>query len=149
MKIYIMAREISTKVMEEMVSLGIDPLNVNNANWDAISNYQNLSEDFIREFQNKIDWNNIFYYQVLSEDFIREFQDKVNWDYISIHQALSEDFIREFMFDVNWENIEKRFPNIKKTIEEDILRKNTEIKQMKNDLKEYESMDILDRMEIL
>ena len=43
------------------------------------------------------DWNNIdFYRNKLSEDFIREFQDKVWWNYISEFQKLSEDFIREF-----------------------------------------------------
>ena len=43
----------------------------------------NLSEDFIREFQDKVDWDCISKYQNLSEDFIREFQDKVDWQEIS------------------------------------------------------------------
>ena len=32
----------------------------------------------------------------MSEDFIREFADKVNWNNISEHQALSDEFTREF-----------------------------------------------------
>ncbi len=47
-----------------------------------ISIYQKLSENFIREFQDKVDWNYISNYQKLSENFIREFQDKVDWNYI-------------------------------------------------------------------
>ena len=43
-------------------------------------------------------WNNpIFYFDNdLSEDFIREFKDKVDWKYITKYQNLSKDFIREF-----------------------------------------------------
>ena len=33
-------------------------------------------------------------YQTLSENFIRDFQDKVNWEWISSQQKLSENFIR-------------------------------------------------------
>ena len=70
--------------------------------WDMISSHQKLSENFIREFADKLDWCWISQYQQLSEDFIREFQDKVKWSVISIHQKLSEDFIREFADKVDW-----------------------------------------------
>ena len=33
--------------------------------WDNISQYQSLSEDFIREFQDKVEWNQPFYFQKL------------------------------------------------------------------------------------
>jgi hypothetical protein len=55
-----------------------------------------LTEDFIREFSDKVDWDWISYSQNLSENFVREFQDKVNWKDIFKHQNLSESFIREF-----------------------------------------------------
>ncbi len=79
-------------------------------NWRAVSEYQTLSVDFIREFQNKIEetrsWDRISGYQKLSEDFIREFKDKLSWGKISYFQKLSEDFIREFQDKVNWEYIQ-------------------------------------------
>ena len=71
-------------------------------NWCLISTYQKLSESFIREFQDKVDWHRISECQALSEDLIREFQDKVDWHWISIYQKLSEDFIREFQNKVFW-----------------------------------------------
>ncbi len=40
----------------------------------------NLSEDFIREFQDKLDWRKIFLYQIPSEDFVEEFKDKLDWE---------------------------------------------------------------------
>ena len=70
--------------------------------WGYISAYQHLSEDFIREFKDWLDWSNVSAFQYLSEDFIREFKDRVNWSLISKHQRLSEDFIREFADKVNW-----------------------------------------------
>ena len=74
--------------------------------WDRISGYQKLSEDFIREFKDKLSWDRISGYQKLSEDFIREFKDKLSWGKISYFQKLSEDFIREFQDKVNWEYIQ-------------------------------------------
>lgn len=64
--------------------------------WTAVSERQTLSEDFIREFQDKVDWRGVSWGQTVSEDFIREFQDKVVWCTVSWGQILSEDFIREF-----------------------------------------------------
>jgi len=50
------------------------------ANWDdTICRREKLSEEFIREHQDKVNWFDICYYQALSEDFIREFKDKVDW----------------------------------------------------------------------
>ena len=65
-------------------------------NWNHISFDQKLSENFMREYQDKIEWENISYTQILSESFIIEFQDKVDWYCISKGQKLSNDFIIEF-----------------------------------------------------
>ena len=65
-------------------------------NWGGISTNQKLSEDFIREYQDKVNWTSISEFQKLSEDFIREFQDKVKWNKIKKYQNLSENFIKEF-----------------------------------------------------
>ena len=43
-----------------------------------------------------IDWWYISMHKTLSEDFIREFQDKVSWCDISIYQKLSIKFREEF-----------------------------------------------------
>ena len=51
-----------------------------NVNWGYISIYQKLSENFIREFENKVVWHRISEYQTLSENFIREFKYKFIYD---------------------------------------------------------------------
>ena len=79
----------------------------NKFNWVDISCHQKLSEDFIREFKDKLDWTRISTYQKLSEDFIKEFQNRVNWSYISMYQKLSENFIRKFKNYVDWKLISK------------------------------------------
>ena len=73
--------------------------------WLYISRYQKLSQKFIREFKNRIDWEVISRYQKLSQNFIREFKNRVDWFYISVYQKLSENFIREFKGRVNWKCI--------------------------------------------
>ena len=40
--------------------------------WSEISKYQKLSEDFIREFKDRVNWNCISEYQELSYEFILE-----------------------------------------------------------------------------
>ena len=86
--------------------------------WYEVSEHEGLTEDFIREFQDKVDWDCISECQRLSEDFIREFKDKVDWYWISKNQYLSEDFIREFQYRVNWSIISEYQP-----LSEDFIRK--------------------------
>ena len=82
--------------------LGTDLISINDIDWHYISKHQKLSENFIREFQDKVYWTYISCHQKLSEKFIIEFQDKINWTRISISQKLSDGFIREFQDYVNW-----------------------------------------------
>lgn len=82
------------KKLEKLYEKPISEFDIND--WFSILLNEDLSEDFIREFQTELDWYYISMCQKLSEDFIKEFQDKVNWESISICQELSEDFIKEF-----------------------------------------------------
>ena len=65
----------------------------------SFSQQQELSENFIREFEDKVDWFFISCSQKLSENFIREFRDKVDWWGISRYQIISKNFIKEFRYD--------------------------------------------------
>ncbi len=75
-------------------------------NWEMLSGYQTLSEDFIREFEDKVDWFEISIHQKLSEDFIREFEDRVYWYYIFKHQKSAEHLREEFKDRIVWEEDE-------------------------------------------
>jgi len=44
-------------------------------------------------------------HQELSEEFIEKFKDKVNWSAISIYQKLSEEFIERHADKVDWFHI--------------------------------------------
>ena len=87
--------------------LGTNYKSLDDVNWCNISHNKNLSENFIREFQDEVEWHNISIRQKLSENFIREFKDKIYWYYISEFHKLSEDFIREFQDKVDWFYISK------------------------------------------
>ena len=98
--------------------LNVDLISLDEINWINVSRNIQLSEEFIREFQDKVDWYYISEYQKLSENFIREFQDKVDWYYISEYQKLSENFIYEFQNKVNWNCI-----SIYQKLSEEFIRK--------------------------
>ena len=57
----------------------------NNVDWVHVSYSYDLSENFIREYQNKIDWYFISKHQILSENLIIEFIERVDWYGISIY----------------------------------------------------------------
>ena len=70
--------------------------------WGVISSHQDLSENFIREFQDHLDWGNISTCQELSENFIFEFKDKLNWENISRFKFLREEFIDRVEDKIHW-----------------------------------------------
>ena len=86
---------------EDRVRQGIK--NGKRPKWKRVACRVPLSEDFIREFKDKLNWKYVSRYQILSEDFMREFKDRMNWGYISAYQILSEDFMREFKNKLDWE----------------------------------------------
>jgi len=93
--------------IENWESIDKKDIYFSNYEWERISYYKCLSEDFIKEFKDKVYWPYISYYQNLSEEFIREFEDEVNWHNISKHQILSARFIDEFKNKLNWEHISR------------------------------------------
>jgi phosphoribosylanthranilate isomerase len=104
------------KLLEEKNKKKIEDFNCYEWNW--ISTFQKLSEDFIEKYQDKVDWNRISQYQNLSEQFIEKFQEKVDWNYISRFQKLSEDFIEKNQYEVNW-----NYVSIYQQLGEDFIEK--------------------------
>ena len=97
-------KEIKKIIIDRNLNCTVDEFK-DKVDWNGISRYQKLSENFIREFKDKVSWIYISSNQKISEDFIREFKNKIDWLYISYNQNLSEDFIKEFKDKVNWYGI--------------------------------------------
>lgn len=74
-----------------------NPWDFENLDWNAISVFKYLSEDFIEEFLDKLNMSSICTQQRLSEDFLRKFSDRIDYKAISNAQVygLSYDFIFE------------------------------------------------------
>lgn len=88
-----------------------------------------LSEDFIEEFQHQTFlWDGVSLLQNLSEDFIRRFKDKVNWENISWGQKMSDDFITEFENKIYWREMLLRNDNINFT-DDFLLKFSSKIKE--------------------
>ena len=99
--------DFTLKVDEEFVRKNQDQFDWQN--WADICEHVKMSEDFIREFQNKVNWEEISCHQKLSENFIREFQNKVCWFWISFFQNLSNKFIIEFKNYIDFEKILEKY----------------------------------------
>lgn len=82
------------RISEEIIK--IIPENILADSWYNISRFQTLSEEFMREYSDKINWTEISARQRLSEEFIREFEDRFYWDDIFRHQNISVGFALEF-----------------------------------------------------
>ena len=62
--------------------------------WEGISG-SDLDEELIELFQSKVDWVAISWsYQELSENFLLKYRDKLDWNGVLRRQSLSEEFIR-------------------------------------------------------
>lgn len=68
-------------------------------NWEQIFHNQTLSTNFIRKYINKLNdnsWKAICAFQELDEQFLRDFKDKVDWGIICINQKhIKEEFFEE------------------------------------------------------
>ena len=69
--------------MCDTLSRANEILGTNYNDWEWLSKYEHLSEDFIREFKDRVRWHRISQYQHLSENFIREFKDRVDMYYVT------------------------------------------------------------------
>jgi len=66
----------------------------NGLDWHFIS-CKKISENFIREFKEKVDWMNISMYQSLSHSFIKEFKDKLWIKTMMRQKRISRKFYNE------------------------------------------------------
>ena len=70
--------------------------------WEYISHYLKLPEEFMRRYKDDVRWGWISHDQKLSENFMREFADKLEWTHICTDQVLSEKFIEEMKDYIDW-----------------------------------------------
>lgn len=75
--------------------------------WDKISQYQVLSEKFMKDFNHKLDWRALPKYQNMSNKFIKEYADKFWWGDFP-YDKLSEEFIEEMADRIYWPELCKR-----------------------------------------
>jgi hypothetical protein len=66
------------KLTQEIIDQ-LDSSSMFASEWEDISCGYELSEDLIRQYQDKVDWHYISRFQNLSEQFIIELQDKINF----------------------------------------------------------------------
>lgn len=110
--------------------------NVEIISWHSISASQNLSEEFIEKFADRVNWYYISLCQKLSENFIERFVDRIDWCGISYRQQLSENFIEKFADKLDWYWISSR-----QNLSEEFIKRNLN-KISKRALIENENIEI-------
>jgi hypothetical protein len=63
--------------------------------WGLVSYRTNLTEDFMREFQDKLDWPTLSTRQEFSYQFIKEFKDKLDFDMLIRQGTITPRRVRE------------------------------------------------------
>lgn len=66
-------------------------------NWLLVSQFQKLSNDFIREFADKLEWNLIASCQKIDFNLVKEFKNKLNWGMIVHNPNLSNKVKMKYM----------------------------------------------------
>lgn len=89
--------------------------------WDEISWNLHLTDDFIREFKDRIDFTEACEHHVFSEEFIEEMIDYVDWEKISEYQVLSKEFCLKHKHRVDW-----YYLSTKKWVTVDFIREYSE-----------------------
>ena len=75
--------------------------------WNIIVQNQKLSEEFMREFKDKLDMLCVGTSQIMSEKFIEEMKDKLAFKTVARYHRLSEEFIRKHNDEMDWKYISK------------------------------------------
>ena len=100
-----------TKITEEFIENNFHLVSLN----DTVNLYSNLSEDFIKKYEDKINFEILQISQILSEEFIKSRIDKINLNHIIMYQTLSEEFIEKYIPDnlynsvVIYQQVSERF----------------------------------------
>ena len=61
--------------------------------WSVVSAFQELSEDFMCEYKDKLDWEEISQNQRFSKEFATRFKDKIEWTHVITRQMFDFDFL--------------------------------------------------------
>jgi hypothetical protein len=85
----LMSCSVHEKVLEDMERAGVC------LNWSFISQFQQLSSEFILKHQDKINWE-VFVQNQLSMKIFRAFSHKLNWQLVKHHYYLPDQFVAEF-----------------------------------------------------
>ena len=75
--------------------------------WFSLSFAEDISEEFLRLFHDKISWGFISFKYIndFSDDFIRVFADKFNWNQLALYGNISMELIEENVYRINWNTL--------------------------------------------
>ena len=63
--------------------------------FEAIAQYQNLSEQFIDDMKDNLDWKLISHYQSMSDEFVKTHWESIVWEELSYNKNLSRSIVSD------------------------------------------------------
>lgn len=82
---------------DKFIKKFIEKINWTNLTFDNLDRYS--------LYKNYVDWERLSYYVNLTEEFMIKHEDKLIWDYISGHQKLSKEFIKKYKHKLNMDKV--------------------------------------------
>jgi hypothetical protein len=69
--------------------------------WQYVSGFQVLSENFIEKYSDKVDWINVSYSQKLSQNFIRKHINKICINWLILNRNISKELRCKIINEIN------------------------------------------------
>jgi hypothetical protein len=101
----VMYQTLSFEILDYLILNGFIDLDF----WNIISQYQQLNNEFIRKYDDKLNWKLISTYQVIDLELLTDYLDKIDWTNIPLNisasSLINDNTIQLFDKYPIWENI--------------------------------------------
>ena len=85
------------------------------SDWGAVVCFQDLTEQFIRDYRVQLDWMWLIIHQPMTEDFMYEMEDSIGekWNYVAENHVMSDQFILDNAHRLNYYCLVKNRAGVK------------------------------------
>jgi hypothetical protein len=100
--------------------------------WFLTSRYTPLTEEFIREFADKLDWAEISRKYEFCDNFLIEFKNHILWDTFLIYRPVGFSILKEVILKTKFRSIDLIFPGPTTDEQKKEIQKILDLKYMFN-----------------
>lgn len=103
------------KMSDELLRHYVGTERIWGSDWGAVVCFQDLTEQFIRDYRDSLDWMWMCIHQPMTEDFMIEMEDSIDWrwNYVAENQVMSDQFIIDNAHRLNYYCLVKNRAGVK------------------------------------